>query len=88
MPPATFPDPGPDDAEPDGRPPGGDAPGPEQGLYITLPAEQLTLVRARNATCTAPGCGRPAARCDLDHTRPWDQGGRGCECNMAPPCKR
>ena len=28
------------------------------------------LVRARNAQCTAPGCGRPAARCDLDHTTP------------------
>ena len=45
-------------------------------------------VRARNATCTAPGCGRPAARCDLDHTTAWDKGGRTCECNMAPPCKR
>jgi hypothetical protein len=43
MPQATFPDPGPDDAEPDGFPPDEDAPGPEQGLYITLPAEQLTL---------------------------------------------
>ena len=43
MPQATFPDPGPDDAEPDGFPPAEDAPGPEQGLYITLPAEQLTL---------------------------------------------
>jgi hypothetical protein len=28
------------------------------------------LVRARNATCTAPGCGRRAASCDLDHTDP------------------
>jgi hypothetical protein len=43
MPPDLFPDPGPDDAEPDGFPPDEDAPGPEQGLYITLPAEQLTL---------------------------------------------
>ena len=32
MPPAPFPDPGPDDDQ-----------GPEQGLFITLPAEQLTL---------------------------------------------
>ena len=39
-----FPEPGPDDAEPDGFPPADeDAPGPEQGLYITLPAEHLTL---------------------------------------------
>ena len=43
MPQDLFPDPGPDDAEPDGFPPDEDAPGPEQGLYITLPAEQLTL---------------------------------------------
>ena len=42
------------------------------------------LVRARNARCTAPGCGRPAARCDLDHTIAFDQGGRTCECDLAP----
>src|SRR5271170_4565792 len=44
MPQNPFPDPGPDDAEPDGCPPvREDAPGPDQGLYITLPAEHLTL---------------------------------------------
>jgi hypothetical protein len=46
------------------------------------------LIRARNGRCTAPGCGRPAARCDVDHTRPWDQSGPTCECNLAPPCNR
>ena len=52
------------------------------------PARTLVhLVRARNATCTAPGCGRPAARCDLDHTTAWDKGGRTCECNLAPLCR-
>jgi hypothetical protein len=45
------------------------------------------LIGARNATCTAPGCGRRAARCDLDHTRPHHQGGRTCECNLAPLCR-
>jgi hypothetical protein len=45
------------------------------------------LIRARSATCTAPGCRRPAARCDLDHTVPWDQGGRTCECGLAPLCR-
>ena len=45
------------------------------------------LIRARSATCTAPGCSRPAAACDLDHTRPWDDGGPTCECNMAPLCR-
>ena len=46
------------------------------------------LVRARNATCTAPGCGRRAASCDLDHTEPHHHGGRTCECNLASLCKR
>ena len=45
------------------------------------------LIRARSATCTAPGCRRPAARCDLDHTVPWDQGGITCECGLAPLCR-
>ena len=41
--PDPDPDPGPGDAEPGGFPPDQDAPGPEQGLFITLPAGQLTL---------------------------------------------
>jgi hypothetical protein len=45
------------------------------------------LVWARNPTCCAPGCLRPAARCDLDHTVPYDQGGRTCECDLAPLCR-
>jgi Domain of unknown function (DUF222) len=52
------------------------------------PARTLVhLIRARNATCTAPGCTRPAVRCDLDHTTAYDQGGRTCECNLAPLCR-
>jgi hypothetical protein len=45
------------------------------------------LVKVRNARCTAPGCGRPASRCDLDHTLAWDQGGLTCECDLAPLCR-
>jgi hypothetical protein len=45
------------------------------------------LVTARSTQCTAPGCARPAARCDLDHTVPWDQGGLTCPCNLAPLCR-
>jgi hypothetical protein len=45
------------------------------------------LIAARNATCTAPGCGQPAARCDLDHTTPWHLGGLTCPCNIAPLCR-
>jgi Domain of unknown function (DUF222) len=45
------------------------------------------LVGVRNARCTAPGCGRPAARCDLDHTKPWHRGGITCPCDLAPLCR-
>jgi hypothetical protein len=52
------------------------------------PSRELQhLVKVRNARCTAPGCGRPAARCDLDHTVAWDQGGLTCECDLAPLCR-
>jgi hypothetical protein len=52
------------------------------------PSRKLThLIRACNGRCAAPGCSRPAARCDLDHTRGWDQGGPTCECNLAPLCR-
>jgi len=45
------------------------------------------LIRTRSTRCTAPGCGRPAARCDLDHTLAWDKGGLTCECGIAPLCR-
>ena len=45
------------------------------------------LIGARNTRCTAPGCGRPAASCDLDHTMAWEDGGLTCECNLAPLCR-
>jgi hypothetical protein len=45
------------------------------------------LVRARTATCPAPGCGAHAAHCDLDHTLAWPDG-PSCECNFGPPCRR
>jgi len=46
------------------------------------------LIKVRNSRCTASGCGRPAARCDLDHTLAWDQGGMTCECDLAPLCRQ
>jgi hypothetical protein len=45
------------------------------------------LITTRTPTCTAPGCQHPAARCDLDHTTPYHQGGRTCECDLAPLCR-
>jgi hypothetical protein len=46
------------------------------------------LIRIRQRTCSAPGCRRPAHRCDIDHTVPYDHGGPTCPCNLAPLCRR
>jgi hypothetical protein len=54
--------------------------------YRPSPALQR-LIRARTVTCAGPGCRRPAARCDLDHTIPHDQHGLTCQCNLAPLCR-
>jgi hypothetical protein len=45
------------------------------------------LIRARTATCSAPGCAAPAQHSELDHTEPWPRGDT-CECNLSPPCAR
>ena len=53
-----------------------------------LPSRALRhLVRARTATCTAPGCLAQAVHCDLDHTTPHPAGPT-CQCNLAPKCRR
>jgi hypothetical protein len=44
------------------------------------------LVRARTATCDAPGCQAPAQAADLDHTVPWPDGPTD-QCNLAPRCR-
>jgi hypothetical protein len=45
------------------------------------------LLRARNQTCTAPGCNAQAIHCDIDHTTPYPAGPT-CECNTNPKCRR
>ena len=51
------------------------------------PAAMRRLVQARDGTCTFPTCNRAAARCDLDHTTPYDKGGPTCPCNLAALCR-
>jgi hypothetical protein len=46
------------------------------------------VINVRGRTCSFPGCRRPAVQCDQDHTIPYDQGGRTCECNLACLCRR
>jgi hypothetical protein len=53
-----------------------------------LPSRQLRhLLRARTATCTAPGCLSQAIYCDCDHTIAYPDG-LTCQCNLAPKCRR
>jgi hypothetical protein len=44
------------------------------------------LIRARTATCDAPGCQAQALNTDLDHTIPWPDGPSD-QCNLAPRCR-
>jgi hypothetical protein len=46
------------------------------------------LIKVRSRRCGYPGCRRPATRTDDDHTIPFHQGGRTCECNLHPLCRR
>ena len=59
-----------------------------QSSSYTPPPTLRHLIESRQRTCSFPGCRRAASRCDLDHTVPFDQGGRTCECNLAPLCRR
>ena len=45
------------------------------------------LSQVRHATCTGPGCRRPAVACDFEHNVPFEAGGRTCLCNGGPKCR-
>jgi hypothetical protein len=45
------------------------------------------LTQVRHATCTGPGCRRPATNCDFEHSVPYEAGGRTCMCNGNPKCR-
>ena len=52
------------------------------------PSQRLRhLIEIRDQRCSFPGCRRPAAQCDLDHTTPYAQEGLTCECNITPLCR-
>ncbi len=62
----------------------GDAP-PEPGY---VPSKALAdYVRCRDLTCRWPGCDRPAANCDMDHTIPYADGGRTHASNLKCYCR-
>jgi hypothetical protein len=52
-----------------------------------IPDRMRDLIEVRDQDCGFPICRRPAARCDLDHTVPYDQGGLTCPCNISCGCR-
>ncbi|MGD2102079.1 MAG: hypothetical protein PVG83_07560 [Acidimicrobiia bacterium] len=48
---------------------------------------QQRHLRAEYPTCTFPGCRRPAHECDLDHRKPFSQGGPTHNDNLSPLCR-
>ena len=58
---------------------------PEPGYQ---PSSKLAdFVRARDLTCRAPGCDRPATHCDVDHTIPHSAGGLTHASNLKCLCR-
>jgi Domain of unknown function (DUF222) len=51
------------------------------------PTRVWEYVTARDMTCRFPTCRQPAWRCDLDHTTPYDKGGKTCPCNLGGLCR-
>ncbi|KAB1643412.1 HNH endonuclease signature motif containing protein [Gulosibacter chungangensis] len=54
--------------------------------YQPTPA-QRRFIQIRDVTCRLPGCMRPAARCEIDHTHPASEGGATSLENLASLCK-
>ena len=67
---------------------------PETGAVLSVgrnqyrvPADLQRAVRFRDGTCRAPGCGRRARACDLDHSVAWEDGGTTDVGNLACLCR-
>jgi hypothetical protein len=50
-------------------------------------AGQRRRIEARHRTCVFPGCRAPSRTCDIDHTLAVADGGKTCDCNLAPLCR-
>jgi hypothetical protein len=66
---------------------------PETGTVLSVGKEQYKVpadlrrwLRLRDGTCRFPGCTRPAARSDIDHTTAWENGGPTDYDNLAHLC--
>jgi hypothetical protein len=65
----------------------GDCTHQRQTLAYRAPRSLRHLISIRQRSCSFPGCRHQAIRIDHDHTIPFDQGGRTCECNLSPLCR-
>ncbi len=61
---------------------------PRESTSYAWPRSLRHLIEVRQRTCAAPGCRRPAVRCDIDHTLAFENGGLTCECNGSPLCRQ
>jgi hypothetical protein len=52
-----------------------------------IPPRLRDYLTARDLTCRYTTCRQPAWHCDIDHTTPYDQGGRTCKCNTGGLCR-
>jgi hypothetical protein len=65
----------------------GDCTHQRQTPAYRAPRSLRHLISIRQRSCSFPGCRHQAIRIDHDHTIPFDQGGRTCECNLSPLCR-
>jgi len=68
---------------------------PETGAVLSVgreryrvPADLRTAAELRDETCRFPGCRRRAARCDVDHSTAWQEGGSTALANLAVLCRK
>lgn len=52
-----------------------------------VPATMRRWITARDRACRNPICRRRATQCDMDHTVPFEKGGRTCPCDLGPLCR-
>jgi hypothetical protein len=65
---------------------GGCAHSTEVGSY-KVPETMRRWLIARDRTCRNPICRHRATQCDMDHTFPFDKGGRTCPCGLGALCR-
>ncbi|MCW2540319.1 MAG: endonuclease [Frankiales bacterium] len=61
----------------------------DYGRTTYRPPRALTdFIQARDQVCIYPSCQQPGYRCEVDHQKPFDNGGHTCRTNTALGCKR